>query len=280
MASAGVRIGSLPELKLKHLKRCQIDDNLHIYQIQVYTSSKKYTYKTFCTPECAQAIDKYLEYRKKVDKSLSFNTETEQWVSSDPNTLLISKLFDIDDVPSCSSSFKDRSKKPIDVMGIRAYIVDKLKKLNMRQTWTSIESSRHAAIHKNELHSCHSLRLFAVTNMQRSKVDKTIREMLIGHSTGLDSVYYKPQDDEILQEYKKAIDALTINNEHRLKKQIQEFEVKNKENEFLVKTKLQERDEEIRALKQKHESDLKSFEDRMESRFQQLLTITDLQKLK
>ncbi|MGN6630256.1 MAG: hypothetical protein ACTHKJ_10365, partial [Candidatus Nitrosocosmicus sp.] len=61
MASTGIRVGGIPELKLKHLKRCQIDNNLHIYQIQVYASSKKYTYKTYCTPECAQAIDKYLE---------------------------------------------------------------------------------------------------------------------------------------------------------------------------------------------------------------------------
>ncbi|MBA3977477.1 MAG: hypothetical protein H0X50_04685 [Nitrosopumilus sp.] len=43
--------------------------------------------------------------------------------------------------------------------------------------------------HKNELHPCHSFWIFAVTNMHRSKVDKTIREMLIGHSTGLDSAW-------------------------------------------------------------------------------------------
>jgi hypothetical protein len=56
--------------------------------------------------------------------------------------------------------------------------------------------------------------------MQRAKVDKTIREMLVGHSTGLDKVYYKPQDEEILQEYLKAVDLLTISNEHRLQKQV------------------------------------------------------------
>jgi hypothetical protein len=46
--------------------------------------------------------------------------------------------------------------------------------------------------------------------------------MVIGHSTGLDSVYYKPQD-EILQEYLKAVDPLTINNEHRLQKQLNHY---------------------------------------------------------
>jgi hypothetical protein len=70
MASTRMRVGALPELKLKHLKRFNIDNNIFIYQIQIYASSKKYTYKTYCTPECAQAIDKYLEYRKRIDKSI------------------------------------------------------------------------------------------------------------------------------------------------------------------------------------------------------------------
>jgi hypothetical protein len=128
----------LPELKLKHLKRCKIDDNAYIYQIHVYASSRKYSYKAYCTPECAQAIDKYLEYRKRIDKSISFNSETEQWVSSDPNTLLITRLFDIEKVPTRSSNFKESSKKPMQVMGICAYIVGRLKKLNLRQTWLTM----------------------------------------------------------------------------------------------------------------------------------------------
>ncbi len=105
-------------------------------------------------------------------------------------------------------------------MGIRAYIAGRLKKLNLRQVWIATENSQYMGTHKNELHPCHSFRIFAVTNMHRSKVDKTIREMLIDHSTGLDSAYYKPQDEEILQEYLKAVDSLTINNEHRLQKQL------------------------------------------------------------
>jgi len=52
--------------------------------------------------------------------------------------------------------------------------------------------------------------------MQLSKVDTTIRKMLLGHSTGLDKVYYKPQDDKILTEYLKAVDPLTIRDKYNL----------------------------------------------------------------
>ena len=67
------------------------------------------------------------------------------------------------------------------------------------------------------------MRIFAVTQMQKAKLDKTIRLMIVGRSTGLDKSYYKPQDDEILQEYLKAVDLLTISNENKLQKQVQYY---------------------------------------------------------
>ena len=35
--------------------------------------------------------------------------------------------------------------------------------------------------------------------------------MLLGHSIGLASAYYNPTEDEMLEEYMKAVDNLTIN---------------------------------------------------------------------
>ncbi len=268
MASTGIRVGALPELKLKHLKRCKIDDNNHIYQIQIYASSKKYSYITFCTPECAQAIDNYLEYKKRIDKSIHFNQEKNQWISADPNTLLITRLFDTENVPYCSANFEKLSKQPMDVMGIRAYIVSRLKKLNLRQSWMDKDNQKHMGTHKNELHPCHSFRIFAVTNMQRSKVDKTIREKLIGHSIGLDAVYFKPLEEELLSEYHKAIDSLTIDNTNILKKQLEQY-----------KQKSEDLDELSQKLNKKYENDIKVLEEKMKNTFQQILLKIDVEKV-
>ena len=41
--------------------------------------------------------------------------------------------------------------------------------------------------------------------------------MFLGHKIGLTSVYYKPTEDEMLAEYMKAVNNLTINEENRLK---------------------------------------------------------------
>jgi hypothetical protein len=53
--------------------------------------------------------------------------------------------------------------------------------------------------------------------MVRAKVSAEAREMLLGHSIGLNKAYYRPDESEILQEYLKAVDLLTINEENRLK---------------------------------------------------------------
>jgi hypothetical protein len=111
------------------------------------------------------------------------------------------------------------------------------------QASTKSERQSLYSQHKNEIHPCHSLRIFAVTQMQRAKVDKTIREMIVGHATGLDRVYYKPQDEEILQEYLKAVDVLTISNENRLQKQVDYYKERS--------DKLVEMGLEIEAMKKK-----------------------------
>ena len=53
-ASTGIRIGALPELKYKHLAKIG-----GLYQFSIYQNEEE-EYITFCTPECATALDNYL----------------------------------------------------------------------------------------------------------------------------------------------------------------------------------------------------------------------------
>jgi integrase len=69
MTSTGMKVGALPSLTLRHLTRYDLEDGKYVYRIQVYATSRKDSYFTFCTPECAKAIDSYLFCRKRVDKS-------------------------------------------------------------------------------------------------------------------------------------------------------------------------------------------------------------------
>jgi hypothetical protein len=48
----------------------------------------------------------------------------------------------------------------------------------------------------------------------------------MGHSIGSANSYFRPTQDKILSEYMKAASELTINEENRLKKKVNELQVK------------------------------------------------------
>ena len=49
--------------------------------------------------------------------------------------------------------------------------------------------------------------------------------MLEGHSVGIDEHYCKPSEEDLQEEYMKAVDNLTINEENRLRKKVEKLEV-------------------------------------------------------
>jgi hypothetical protein len=59
----------------------------------------------------------------------------------------------------------------------------------------------------------------------------------------------RPTANELLDDYLKALDLLTINNESRISKKLQELRERDKENQYLIKAKLQEKDDQIQVLK-------------------------------
>jgi integrase len=78
---------------------------------------------------------------------------------------------------------------------------------------------------RKEVAKCHGLRKFFTTQLINSKVNPEIREMLLGHKIGLTGSYYRPTEQEMYEEYEKALDSLTINEEFRLRKKVKILEV-------------------------------------------------------
>jgi integrase len=80
MSSAGLRIGALPTLLVKHLTKMN-----NVYKVDIYKGLKgKGQYYTFCTPEATKAIDSYLEFRERCGEKLG------------PTSPLLRKDFDSD----------------------------------------------------------------------------------------------------------------------------------------------------------------------------------------
>jgi hypothetical protein len=59
------------------------------------------------------------------------------------------------------------------------------------------------------------------TTMVKCKVDPLIKEMLLGHHTGLEENYYRPEEQDLLNKYLKCVDSLTINDEFRLQRKVE-----------------------------------------------------------
>jgi hypothetical protein len=116
----------------------------------------------------------------------------------------------------------------------------------------------------------HGFRKFFKTTCIKAGMHPLYSEYVMGHRSGLTKSYFKPTDQELLEGndkalgYAAAVNDLTINEEHRLHKKIDELtKEKNK----------------IELMEIKHREDLKTMREEMESKFRQLLTRIDVGKI-
>ena len=82
---------------------------------------------------------------------------------------------------------------------------------------------------RKEVKLSHGYRKYFVTMLVNSKISETIISKLTGHtipnSMGLLQIYSKQTEDQMLKEYLKAVDNLTINPENRLLRKVEKLEV-------------------------------------------------------
>ena len=196
LASTGIRIGAVPDLKLKHLTKIKDYD---LYQITVYENTKD-EYYCFCSPECANAIDSYFAYRERCYEMIG------------PNSPLIREQFDRDN--------PDTRHVSLDTL---VFLIREMLVAAGIQKVEHLTETNAVGRHRKEVMTSHGFRKFATTNMIRAKVNPEAREMLLRHSIGLSDSYYRPDANEILTEYLKAVDLLTINEENRLKRKVEKL---------------------------------------------------------
>jgi hypothetical protein len=78
-------------------------------------------------------------------------------------------------------------------------------------------------------------------------------ENLMGHSTGISDSYYRPTENDLLQDFLKCIDALTIDDQRSLQTKVEDLANKSKDNDYLVNAKLVEKEKQIDVLIRKQE---------------------------
>jgi hypothetical protein len=68
-------------------------------------------------------------------------------------------------------------------------------------------------------------------------------EILMGHDIGLANSYYKPSQQELLEDYIKSIDLFTIqDNKSKLEKQIKELKERTENSRKVIDSRLEQKD--------------------------------------
>ena len=91
----------------------------------------------------------------------------------------------------------------------------------MKAGLREVEASKNNKRTRKKVPLCNGFRRFADTMMLNSKMNPVLKDMLIHHDVGLEKNYYRPSLDDLLQEYLKAVDKLTINEENRLRRKVE-----------------------------------------------------------
>ena len=234
MSSSGLRNGAVNILKLRDLEKIE---KYNIYKITAYRKSKKYSYKTFCSPECSTLIDSYLEYRKNQGEQLTGNSP------------LIREQFNTND------KLKINNPRHLTPRGIRFMINEVLIKYTTLRKKLPFDRENKRKEGRNPTMLTHAFRKYFTLECTKAGVYPDFIELMLGHKLpGMRSHYMKPDINTLLEGTKEckgyvaAINDLTIDESNRLSKQVQELKEQDDYQKYVIDKKMKEKDEQIKAL--------------------------------
>jgi integrase len=209
LASTGIRIGAIPSLLIRHCQKLE-NENEDIYKITIYENTRE-EYFVFTTPEATRALDSYLEYRRRASEVIT------------PDSPLFRNDFDM------SSMHRTRKNSRSRALGtLRNVLYQRLLKVGLFDKSELDNNNNNSYDFRRNRHitpMTHGFRKFWMTQAVNAKMNPEIREMLLGHKIGIAGAYYRPSEEEMLTEFSKAIDVLTIDPSQRLQRKVEKLEV-------------------------------------------------------
>lgn len=234
MASSGIRLGAWDYLLWKHITPITNQNGeLSAAKIIVYAGDVD-EYYTFITPEAYSLLKDWMEFRASYGEKIT------------GDSFLMRDLWQTTNIDYGAKWGLATHPKKMKSSGIKRIIERALWEQGLRQPLKE-GHKRH------EWKAAHGFRKFYKTRTEQ--VMKPINvEMTMGHDIGLSASYYKPTDKEVLEDYLKAVDLLTVNsNEQKLSKEVKEMKENGKNNEYIIRGRLEEKDRQIETLTKKQE---------------------------
>lgn len=228
LASTGIRIEALATLTIGNLRAME-HKGYKFYAITIYEGEPE-EYVTFCTPECAKAIDDYMDFRLRIKEPHQVRKQ-----KIDGKQVIIKELKpsaplirDEVDIETALANPDKRTAKRVTKDGLDHILREIVQSSGVREALSkTIDDGKKV---RYEAHLSRGFRKFFYTRLVDAKVEPIHREYLHGHldgsqnldSTNLMMVYTTPEDTDLFKSYLKAVDLLTINEESRLKRQLEQ----------------------------------------------------------
>lgn len=194
LASTGVRVGAITELRIKHLR----DMPQGCKMVLIYEGSTE-EYSTFLTPEASKALDLYLDERKKNGEVMTQDSvlfrERYQLAQAKPKALSTEAIQGVIGRTMSNSSLRGQKK-------------------NGRYSEQLVHGFRK--------------RFNTVLKLNNQVNDNAVEKMM-GHKKGLDGSYLQITPEQLFEEFRKGIVDLTISDDARDKLKISVLESEKSE---------------------------------------------------
>jgi hypothetical protein len=229
MSSCRIRLGAWDYLCWGHIEPIRREGKIIAAKIVVYAGDDE-EYFSFVTREAYSHLEKWMEYPKECGENI------------DDNSWVVRQLWNTKQGHYHHGTIKDAAK--LKSSGVKRLIEDAL--------WTQgIRRKSNLKRNRYEFQTDHGFRKWFKTRCEIAGMKSINIEKLMGHSIGISDSYYRVTDNELGKDYLKAIDYLTISNEHKLQMQVSELMEKTKNSDGTFQSALQEKQEEIQILRQR-----------------------------
>ena len=242
MTSSGIRLGAWDYLKWGHIRPIERDGKIVAAKVIVYAGEDE-EYFTFISNEALSSLTDWMKYRENSGELVS----EESWLMRD--------LWDTGAVQG-GPGLVTRPNK-LASAGI--------KRLIERAIWAQgLRKRLDNGKKRHPFQAVHSFRKWFKTRSENGGMKPINVEILLCHSVGISSSYYRPTEIDLLEDYLKIVDLLTFDKREKMQKEIQTYQEKSQEDIYLIKGKLQEKDEQINHLSKNYERNIKLLKEEME----------------
>lgn len=201
--SSGIRLDAWDYLKWKDVEPIERSGEIIAAKLVIYRGEEE-EYYSYLTPEAYTELKAWMDFRATAGENIT----RESWLMRD---LWDSRIAEGRGVPSIPRRLKSSG----------------VKRLLERALWTqNLRKKLPEGQRRHEFSASHSFRKYFHTMCHVSGMRPAVAEMLIGHSLGLGDSYFRPPQEEILQEYLKAVPYLTVSESEHIKRQLVEQEKK------------------------------------------------------